>query len=574
MFYKAPSPKVRLIRAAVVMLALTTLFAGGLSPFTGINRRVKAALVAAPSNDDFLNAQPMLGVSGVVFGTTVGATKEPLEQNIVGINGTGSVWYKWQAPFSGRFVFMTSGDSGSEFNTLLGVYSGANLPGIQVSANDDDALRCLTISSLGPTLSRVSFDAVGGLVYHIAVDTKGTGGGNFKLRWGRSATITVQPRSVSNGGTFGAAGGAKLAGDMCTSLPSIFTFNDIPTGGSYTVSIIPSDPLAGYGFAPSNQNGSTSPLTGDVTLTYYLMSPTKSLSGRITNLPGPDITGLTVTCVSTNGALFTQPAKLAVIGSFVTFVCGSLPINAEYRVTPSKLGFAFAPADATKTLFGDLDIADPFVATPASHTISGRVTHSNGTTGVSGVTVALSGSQTASRATDANGNYSFTGVLHGGNYTVTPSNANFTFTPLSSNFNNLTADQTANFTAAFLLQLILEESGQVAALDSVLQTRDPFPIVNNSNLLNSGVDRNTRVVVFVSAFALAPGELPSAVTINLVGSNNQTYDIPAEDVRPTSDPTFTQIIFRLPDSLAPGICTLAVKVHGLTSNIGSMRINP
>ena len=42
----------------------------------------------------------------------------------------------------------------------------------------------------------------------------------------------------------------------------------------------------------------------------------------------------------------------------------------------------------------------------------------DGTTGVSGVSVALSGTQTASKVTDANGNYSFTGVLEGGNYTV------------------------------------------------------------------------------------------------------------------------------------------------------------
>jgi len=565
MFYQAPSPRVHLIRAAVVMLVLTTLFAGGLSPFTGINQRVKAALVAAPSNDDFLNAQPILGVSGVVFGTTVGATKEPLEQNIEGITGTGSVWYKWQAPFSGRFVFTTSG---SDFNTLLGVYSGANLPGIQVRANDDDPFLCPTFSFF-PTLSRVSFDAVGGVVYHIAVDTKSTGG-NIKLRWGRSATINVRPTTYSRTPGSGALG-SKLEGDICSGGPSSFSFSDVPTGGNYTVTVLAPD--IGYSYVPASENGSISPLTGDITLTYYLNTPAYAITGQIWNLPSNDMTGVTVMCVSNNGGLISRTANTAINGSFVIFNCPGLPANAEYLVNPSKLGYKFEPSSKIVQLGGNVDIG-PVIATSASYTLSGRVTLPNGSTGVSGVSIALSGSQTASRASDANGNYSFTGVLHGGNYTVTPSNANFTFTPLSSNFNNLTADQTANFTAAFLLQLILEESGQLAALDSVLQTRDPFPIVNNSNLLNSGVDRNTRVVVFVSAFALAPGELPSAVTINLVGSNNQTYDIPAEDVRPTSDPTFTQIIFRLPDSLAPGICTLAVKVHGLTSNIGSMRINP
>jgi hypothetical protein len=43
-------------------------------------------------------------------------------------------------------------------------------------------------------------------------------------------------------------------------------------------------------------------------------------------------------------------------------------------------------------------------------------------------------------------------------------------------------------------------------------------------------------------------------------------------VRLTSNPAFTQVIFKLPDGLTPGICTLFVKARGLTSNIGSMKI--
>lgn len=572
MFYKSPLPRGILIRASVLVMVFTTVFAGSFSSLPIGNTRVSAALpFAPPANDNYANAQPMLGVSGLVTGTTVGATKEPLEQNIEGIAGTGSVWYKWQAPFSGRFVFITSDSnfSHTNFNTLLGVYSGANLPGIQVRANDDDIFRCPTISFL-PTLSRVAFDAVGGLTYHIAVDTKGTGGGTFTLRWGRSATIAVHPFSVSNGPNGGAAGSSKLDGDMCSSLPSTFIFQDVPTGGSYNVSIVPSDPLQGYGFAPSKENGSTSPLTGDITLTFYLMSPTKSIFGRVTNLPGPDITGLTINCVSTNGALVTQSAKFTVLGPDAFFECSSLPINGEYRVTPSKLGFSFVPADTTVTLFGDIDLsAHPFVATAQLlRTISGRVTLPNGTTSVSGATVALTGSQADSKTTDSNGNYSFT-VPYGGNYSVTPSHSNFTFTPLSRSFSNVIANQTGDFAAAFVLQLILDDSGQVAALDSLLHTRDPFPVIDLTNLLNQG---NTRVAIFVSNFQLGPSELPSSVVINLVGSNNQTYDIPAEDVRSTSNPTFTQVIFRLPDTLTPGICTLFVKAHGLTSNIGAMNI--
>ena len=76
--------------------------------------------------------------------------------------------------------------------------------------------------------------------------------------------------------------------------------------------------------------------------------------------------------------------------------------------------------------------------------ISGRVT-SDGTNGLSGVTVTLSGSSTATVITNANGEYTFTGLIEGGNYTVTPSLAGVTFSPLNASFNNLAGNQTANF---------------------------------------------------------------------------------------------------------------------------------
>ncbi|HYP02134.1 MAG TPA: S8 family serine peptidase [Pyrinomonadaceae bacterium] len=77
--------------------------------------------------------------------------------------------------------------------------------------------------------------------------------------------------------------------------------------------------------------------------------------------------------------------------------------------------------------------------------ISGQVAV-NGITGLAGVTLTLSGSQTGTVVTDANGNYSFD-VLLGGNYTVTPSRANYTFAPPAQNFSGLGGSQTANFVA-------------------------------------------------------------------------------------------------------------------------------
>ena len=101
--------------------------------------------------------------------------------------------------------------------------------------------------------------------------------------------------------------------------------------------------------------------------------------------------------------------------------------------------------------------------------------------------------------------------------------------------------------------------------------RDPF-IVNSSDLLNLGSDRNTRVIVFVKNLQLAPGETASSILVNLVGANNQSFDVAAEVVRPVPNTDFVQVIFRLPTNLAAGQCVVMVKAHGQTSNTGSIRI--
>src|SRR5207253_7617228 len=77
--------------------------------------------------------------------------------------------------------------------------------------------------------------------------------------------------------------------------------------------------------------------------------------------------------------------------------------------------------------------------------ISGQVSLSGA--GLNGVTMTLSGSQSSSLATSGSGNYSFTGLAAAGNYTVTPSLSGYSFAPPSQTFSNLSASQTANFTA-------------------------------------------------------------------------------------------------------------------------------
>ncbi|MGH9968579.1 MAG: peptidoglycan DD-metalloendopeptidase family protein, partial [Pyrinomonadaceae bacterium] len=80
-----------------------------------------------PSNDNFANAQAISGTLGTVTGTNVGATKESGEPNHAGNTGGASVWYRWQPSSSGSATFATNG---SNFDTLLAVYTGSSVSGL------------------------------------------------------------------------------------------------------------------------------------------------------------------------------------------------------------------------------------------------------------------------------------------------------------------------------------------------------------------------------------------------------------------------------------------------------------
>jgi hypothetical protein len=570
MFRRRPRPRSRLnlsIYLTVILTVLTSVCA--LSPVgvtTGNAGRIvsPASFAVAPTNDNFANAQPILGASGVIVGNNVGATKEPLELKHAGHTGGASVWYRWQAPFDGTFVFTTNHNQ-TVFRTVLAVYRGDSLPGTPVAANDVEPLGCTGFSS-EPLSSRVAFPAVGGVVYHIAVDIRFSDApGNFRLRWGRSARITGRISDASGIPTV-IAETVLLQGDICRRSESFSTvfFSEVPTGGEYNVFVSGSGKL----FTRWGTTESLSPLGGDVSnYNYYQTTPAYTISGSIT-VPGGDLGGVMVTCAATGAALFSTTGFI----SSGKYSCASLPTNANYVVTATKPGVRFSPPNWTINNLRDHFAGASFTGeTAPTYTIVGQIKTATGAA-VNGASVVLSGLQTASTSTDANGNYSLTGILEGGNYTVTPANANLAFSPASLSFGNVTANQTANFTAAFLLGLVLDDAGQAVALDSMLHVRDPFAVINQSNQLNRGVDRNTRVAMFVTNFVLGPGETASSVVINLIGSNNQSYDIPAEDVRPLADTPYTQIIFRLPDTLTAGTSTLVVKGHGLTSNIGSLKI--
>jgi hypothetical protein len=126
--------------------------------------------------------------------------------------------------------------------------------------------------------------------------------------------------------------------------------------------------------------------------------------------------------------------------------------------------------------------------------------------------------------------------------------------------------------------LVLEDSGpaaqQAAAFDSLLLIRDPFRVKRVDGWFNFPAGQNTFVMVLAQNLRLNQGEVAADVIVNLVDANNQSFDVPAEDVRAVPNVDLTQVVFRLPDTLASGTCKVIIKAHGQTSNMGTIRIAP
>src|SRR5439155_2463123 len=93
----------------------------------------------APSNDNFANAIALSGADASRSGdTNAGAMLQTGEPTTVAGSAAGaSVWYSWTAPANGMVVIDTAT---SDFDTLLGVYTGPAVDTLAEVASNDDFL--------------------------------------------------------------------------------------------------------------------------------------------------------------------------------------------------------------------------------------------------------------------------------------------------------------------------------------------------------------------------------------------------------------------------------------------------
>lgn len=136
------------------------------------------------ANDNFQNATPVSSLFPTVAGLNIGATREPGEP-AHGNTGQGhSVWWTWTASHEGPVTMSTAH---SQFDTLLAIYTGTNVAELSLVAENDDI-------SPGNLQSEVTFQAIAGTTYRIAIDGYDNQIGVIALTVSLGASMPAAPR--------------------------------------------------------------------------------------------------------------------------------------------------------------------------------------------------------------------------------------------------------------------------------------------------------------------------------------------------------------------------------------------
>ena len=157
----------------------------GESAASPVSNVVRVAL----SNDFWVGATPLLGLSGVLSANNSSATLEPNEPSLGYGYGGASLWFAYTPTSNGSLTVNTRG---SNFDTVLAVFSGAQLANLSRLAINDD-YRFETNYSLQ---SQVTVTLAAGQTYWIRVHSYGSSRGDVVLNWSLESACTE--RVVAN----------------------------------------------------------------------------------------------------------------------------------------------------------------------------------------------------------------------------------------------------------------------------------------------------------------------------------------------------------------------------------------
>ena len=412
------------------------------------------------------------------------------------------------------------------------------------------------------------------------------------LSLGANGTIASATPTATGTSTFTVRVTDSLGNTATTSTLSItingalaITSPSFPTGvvgASYPSKTFTASGGSGTGYTFAIVSGSLpSPLSmgtnGTIVSAVPTVSGTFTFTVRVTD-------SLSDTATTTSLSITIDPALVITPPTFPTGTLGtSYPAETFTATGGSGSGYTYSLASgslpAPLTLGANGTIASATPTASGTFTFTVKVTDSLGftmTTGslsititgpsctsctisgtvsgpwVSNVTVALSGSATATTTTNASGQYSFSGLAADGTYTVTPTLAGYSYSP-SAPVIFLNSDTTQNFTATSNLTSY-SISGTITYAGS--KAGNTIIRVYQSNC-NGGCG-----VVAGASFPTAPTSGGTSYIIQGLPSTNggpSGYYVQAEiDTQATgitneSDPEGTSSTVTLPNSNATGV---------------------
>jgi hypothetical protein len=225
-----------------------------------------------------------------------------------------------------------------------------------------------------------------------------------------------------------------------------FAFGGVPAGFDYTLTP-GSDAVVSFTATTIKQ------LADDLALVIRGTRRKYSISGHVEDYAG-GVGGVTFRIEGVGTGATTDAAG--------NFQIGGLKAGLDYALDASDADYTL---DQTVFEFHDIqsDVSLDVHATP-HFVLSGRVTDASGK-GVFGINLNLTGTQTSSLVTSADGSYSFVVTLHG-DYAITPlvEQEFYTFGPQSQSVNALKSgraalDFTSTFNASFNPSYVLEYDG-------------------------------------------------------------------------------------------------------------------
>lgn len=265
-----------------------------------------------PANDDFTNLTVLTGFPIQLFANNTFATKEPGEPNHAGNAGGHSLWWGWTAPTNG---IVTINNFGSSFQTLLAVYTGSALANLTPVVSSDKA-----------TATAVTFKAVAGTQYDIAVDGFNGVTGNIVLNVAFAPDVTPPKVTITS-----PAAGANL------------------TNASFLLQGKATDNVAVAQVQYRLENAAG-------TNAYQVAEGTTNWSASVDNLiPGPNTvrvrafdasSNVSPTVARTFNYVVAEPLILTISGAGTVSGASNgqlLHVGAAYKITAKpKAGFGFA----------------------------------------------------------------------------------------------------------------------------------------------------------------------------------------------------------------------------------------